>query len=273
MNIPSPAERKRILEVGAIIVTTMLLVGLSRLETRLFDLSETLSKNQDFFTTVVYFGLINFNVILILVLSFLLFRNVAKLVVERRRGVFGSNLRAKLVATLMFFALAPTILFFYVTARFIITSFDEWFSDKVRATMHETREASEKVYRQDQRRLESLARIALQRLRTTLPEDPLLPDQRLLIPGHVLDGFETQYGLDNVKVYDVAGRLVWASRPAPDDKAADKGDPFVSEAIERFAKEPGMQSASTVTGEDQQDVVKGIAPLVHPTTKSLIGVV
>src|SRR6476620_9110173 len=105
-GVRSAAEKKRILELGAIVLTTMLLIGLSRLETRLFDLSETLAKNQDFFTTVIYFGLINFNVILILVLSFLLFRNVAKLVVERKRGVFGSSLRTRLVATLVFFALA-----------------------------------------------------------------------------------------------------------------------------------------------------------------------
>ena len=272
----SAAERKRVFEVGAIVVTTLLLIGLSRLETRLFDLSDALAKNQDFFTTVVYFGLINFNVILILVLSFLLFRNVAKLVVERRRGVFGSSLRAKLVATLMFFALAPTILFFYVSARFIITSFDEWFSDKVRATMHETRAASEKVYRQDQRRLESLARIALQRLRSSLPADDrgnLMPDQTLVIPAHVLDGFETQYGLDNVKVYDRAGHLVWESRGPADGKTEGQEDPFVSEALERFAREPGMQSASTVAGEDQQDVVKGIAPIVQPQTGQLLGAV
>ena len=83
------AERKRMLEVVAIVATTLTLIGLSRLETRLFDLSEMLAKDRDFFNTVLYFGLINFNVILILLLSFLLFRNVAKLVVERRRGVFG----------------------------------------------------------------------------------------------------------------------------------------------------------------------------------------
>ena len=124
------AERRRIVEFAAIVLTTVVLILLSRLETRLFGLSETFAKNQDFITTVIYFGLINFNVILILVLSFLLFRNVAKLVVERRRGVFGSNLRTKLVATLVFFALAPTILFFYVSARFIVNSFDEWFSIK-----------------------------------------------------------------------------------------------------------------------------------------------
>lgn len=264
------SERKRIFEFAAIIMTTLLLIGLSRLETRLFSLAKALAKNQEFFVTVVAFGLINLNVILILVLSFLLFRNVAKLVIERRRGVFGSRLRSKLVAALMLFALAPTLLFFYVSARFFINSFDEWFSDKVRVTIHETSEAGASVYRQDQRRLESLARIALQRVRTVMPEEQFIADQQLILPSQ-LEGFDTQYGLDNVKVYDRSARLIWASNRT--GKGADTIDPFVVEALDRFLKEPNMWSTSTVVDEDQQDVVKGVAPIVHPVTKELLGAV
>ena len=265
-------ERKRMIEVLAIGVTTLLLIGLSRLETRLFDLSETLAKNQDFFTTVVYFGLINFNVVLILILSFLIFRNVAKLVVERRRGVFGSQIRTKLVATLMFFALAPTILFFYISARFIVTSFDAWFSEKVRATMHETQEAGARVYKQDQRRLESLARIALQRVHITKSDDPYFMEHPVMSPGQ-LDGFDGQYGLDNIKLFDRSGHLIWASRQQSDGGFNSSRDMFVIEALDRFAKEPALWSMSTVTGEDRQDVVKGIAPILHPSTKILVGAV
>lgn len=271
-SVKTPAERRRILELSAIVVTTLVLIGLSRLETRLFDLSETLAKNQDFFTTVVYFGLINFNVILVLVLSFLLFRNVAKLVVERRRGVFGSNLRTKLVATLMFFALMPTILLVYISARFIVTSFDEWFSEKVRVTMHQTQEAGLKVYKQDQRRLESLARIALQRVKTVSPAEQFLADQQLIIPDQ-LDGFETQYGIDAVKVYDGSARLLWSSKGSRDEAFKTPPDAFVIDSLERFTEEPGLWSMSTVAGEDQQDVVKGVAPILHPTTKQLLGAV
>ncbi|MCX6108661.1 MAG: ATP-binding protein [Proteobacteria bacterium] len=269
----SAAERRRRFELFVIVLTTGLLISLSRLETRLFDLSETFAKNQVFLTTILYFGLINFNVILILVLSFLLFRNVAKLVVERRRGVFGSNLRAKLVATLVFFALAPTMLFFYVSARFIVSSFDEWFSDKVRATMHETREVSEKVYRQDQRRLESLARIAVQRLSPVLLSDPWSRGDLHHIPIHLLDGFEAQYGLDNIKVYNARGLLIWASRVSNSPRKAQGEDSFVAKVTYRFAQERGMESASTVVGEDNQDIVKGAAPILEPKTGTLIGVV
>lgn len=267
----SAAERRRMLELIAIFFTTVLLIGLSRLETRLFELSETLAKSQDFFTTVVFFGLINLNVILILLLSFLLFRQVAKLVVERRRGVFGSNLRAKLVATLVFFALAPTILLFYVSSRFIVTSFDEWFSEKVRLTMHQTREAGARVYKQDQRRLESLARIALQRIHIDTGIEGLLLDGQLILPGQ-LEGFDAQYGLDGVEVLDRHGLLLWAST-AREDHGIPALDPFITESLQRFSTEPGLMSLSTVAGEEQRDVVKGAAPIFEPNTRELLGIV
>jgi two-component system nitrogen regulation sensor histidine kinase NtrY len=287
LRVKTTAERKRLFEIVAMVVITILLISLSRMETKLFDLSETLARNQEqFVTTVVYFGLINFNVILILVLSFLLFRNVAKLVVERRRGVFGSKLRSKLVAVLVFFALAPTILLFYISSRYIITSFDEWFSEKVRATMQETREAGARVYKQDQKRLESLARIALQRVKVVRPEEQFMRDQSLILPAQ-LEGFDAQYGLDNIKVFDAKGRLIWSSGAKPTksndaNKKADVNssngillaiDPFVMEALGRFSAEPGLWSMSTVVGSDQQDVVKGVAPISHPVTHQLLGLI
>lgn len=273
LSFRTSAERKRLIEVVAIVLTTLMLVGISRLETRLFELSENLARNHDFFTSVIYFGLINFNVVLILVLSFLLFRNIAKLVVERRRGVFGSNLRTKLVVTLMFFALAPTVLFFYISSRFIITSFDEWFSEKVRVTMHQTREAGARVYKQDQRRLESLARIALHRVKVLSPEDQFLEDDQVVSPDQ-LSGFDAQYGLDAVMVYDGRGRLLWSSRIQLSDEDIElPPDAFVSEAISRFRDQAGLFSISTVIGDDQQDIVKGVAPIIQPHTNDVVGAV
>jgi two-component system nitrogen regulation sensor histidine kinase NtrY len=265
------SERKRLLEIVAILMTTLGLVGLSRLETRLFELAENLAKNRDFFTTVVYFGLINFNVILILLLSFLLFRNVAKGVVERRRGVFGSNIRFKLVATLMFFALAPTLLFFYVSARFIVSSFDEWFSDKVRITMHQTREAGARIYKQDQVRLESLSRLALQKIKVITPQIIDGNDIPMILTTG-LKGFEKLYGLDEVKVFDKRGQLLWSSR-VPVDERSVVSDPFVVSAVERFSKDSGLWALSTVAGSDQLDIVRGIAPIMNQDDQQIIGAV
>ena len=265
------SERKRQFEIAAMVIVTALLIGISRLETRLFELAERLAANKDFLTTVIYFSLINLNVILILVLGFLMFRNVAKLVVERRRGVLGSRLRTKLVVTLVFFAVAPTALFFYVTTRFITTSFDEWFSEKVRTTMQQTREAGAQVYKRDQRRMESLARIALQRIEFDRPNEVFLKDQTK-IRSINLGGFESEYGIEAVTVFAIDGRVLWASHRSA-KSTAPVADEFVTAAIERFQLEPSLISISTVEGLDQKDVVKGVAPIFHPISKEMLAVV
>ncbi len=107
-------SRRRMYEFIAIGAVTAVLLLLSRLQTRLFELSEALSKSKEFISTIFYFGIINIDIILILLLSFLVFRNIAKLIIERRRGVFGSKLRSKLVVSLVLFASAPTILIFFI---------------------------------------------------------------------------------------------------------------------------------------------------------------
>lgn len=271
MALPkTAAERKRVFELVAIVIITLLLIGISRLETRLFELSETLVQSKEFINTLVYFGLINLNVFLILILFFLLFRNFTKLVIDRRRGVIGSKLRTKLVVALLFFSLAPTLLFFYVSARFINESFDQWFSDKVRSIMVQTQEAGAKVYKRDQQRHESLARIALARIKITMPDETFIVDQPAFTPN--LEGFELEYGLDNVKVFDISGNLVWSSREQDPGTPVVK-DPFAVESIALFNMKPGMYAKSMVTGEGSQDVVKGIAPIVNPTNQELLGAV
>ena len=64
---------------------------------------------------LLFFGLVNANVVLIIALLFLILRNVTKLVYERRRGIFGAKLRGKLVAAFVLFATVPTVLFFYLS--------------------------------------------------------------------------------------------------------------------------------------------------------------
>ena len=265
-------ERKRAVEVAAALVTTLILLVISKLEARLFSLSENLSENQEFFATLAYFALINVNVILILVLSFLIFRNVTRLIVDRRRGVPGSGLKTRLVYALVFFALAPTVLLFYVSMKFITTSFETWFSEKVRSTMQKTREAGSLIYKQDQKRLQSLARIALQRVSVEpFTEDSGRPSARINPQG--LKGFDAEYGLSAVKIYDQAGGQIWHSAKGWAADPAWVPDEFVVRAIGEFRNERGLRDLSTVVGEDRQDVVRGIAPLRNPYTGEFLGAV
>lgn len=264
-----PGRRRRFIEVLAMAIAGLTLIATASLETRLFQLSENLSRSRHFISTVIYFGIININVVMILVLSFLIFRNVVKLLVDRRRGVLGSKLKTKLVAILAFFALAPTLVLFYVSTGFISRSFDEWFSERVRTTMQETREAGAKIYRQDQKRLEGLARIAIERVQAKRAGWVVgMPAWKL--STRRLDGFEGEYGIKSVTVVDPGASLV---REVSGKSRLRAPDIFISDSLSRFLAEPGLVSTSMVEADESRDIVRGMAPIRDRDTGELAGAV
>jgi two-component system nitrogen regulation sensor histidine kinase NtrY len=262
-------KRRRALELAAVVLAALMLGGTGVLEARLFQLSESLSQSRHFISTVIYFGIININVILILLLSFLIFRNVIKLLIDRRRGVLGSRLKIKLVTILVVFALVPTLVLFYVSTGFISRSFDEWFSERVRTTMQETREAGARIYRQDQKRIEGLARIAVEKVNAKRA-GWVAGTPAWKLAYRKLDGFEGEYGVKSVMVIDRGGSLIRGSssrirRPFP--------DLFVMSALSRFDEEPGLVSISALEGDERRDIVRGVSPVRDRESGELAGVV
>lgn len=81
--------------------------------------------------SLLFFALLDLNVILIIVLIFLVFRNLVKLLLERRSKAFGSHLKTKLVIAFVSFSLFPTIIMFVIATVYINNSFDKWFSYRV----------------------------------------------------------------------------------------------------------------------------------------------
>jgi len=81
---------------------------------------------------VLLFVLANINVLLILGIVFVLLRGLAKLVLERQRGIIGSRFRTKLVVTYMLMSLVPVGLLFFVATDLLRVSIDRWFNTPVR---------------------------------------------------------------------------------------------------------------------------------------------
>jgi two-component system nitrogen regulation sensor histidine kinase NtrY len=68
---------------------------------------------------------------LILILSFILVRNVVRLIVEWRAGVLGGRFRTKLVLTYVALTFIPVILIFLIATNLLQRSIDRWFSSPV----------------------------------------------------------------------------------------------------------------------------------------------
>jgi nitrogen fixation/metabolism regulation signal transduction histidine kinase len=88
-------------------------------------------------SSLVFFAFWNLIVILVLVVLFLVVRNVVKLVFERRRGVLGAHLRTRLVAAFVGLTLGPAVVLFALSAFFINVSVERWFDPEVK-NLYET---------------------------------------------------------------------------------------------------------------------------------------
>ena len=82
-------------------------------------------------STVLIFALININGLLLLLMLYLILRNLVELVFERKHKILGSRLRTRLVISFVVFSMIPTVILFLFALRMVSTSMDYWFNTNV----------------------------------------------------------------------------------------------------------------------------------------------
>ena len=145
VKLDGPEARRRKRERIIIVLTVILIAVVTYLESQVV-------RGEIFALPVsgnaLVFGLINVNIILIILLIFLIVRNLVKLIYERRRGVVGSKLRTRLVAAFVSLSLIPTVLLFLVSSNFLSYSIDNWFSIRIGDALNRTLEIAQLYYQQ-----------------------------------------------------------------------------------------------------------------------------
>jgi two-component system nitrogen regulation sensor histidine kinase NtrY len=82
----------------------------------------------DFLASALLYGLTVLNLSLLLVLLFVLGRNVVRMLMEWRRGVFGARFRVQLLSVFLLMAVAPSALLLLVGSDLIRQTVDRWFN-------------------------------------------------------------------------------------------------------------------------------------------------
>ena len=99
----------------------------------LFLLAELLLRKSrdfqpDFLASALLYGLTVLNFSLLLVLVFVLGRNLVRMLMEWRRGVFGARLRVQLLLVFLLMAIAPSLLILLVGSDLLRQTVDRWFN-------------------------------------------------------------------------------------------------------------------------------------------------
>ncbi len=139
-------QRQRIFTFFGAVVAAVAFLGLGTwVELRLFDWIDVASISPSLTSAALFFGVLNLNVLVLSVFVFLVFRSAVRLAVDRKKGVFGSSLQAKLVTAFLFFALLPTVILLYMTSKFVNANFEKLMPADVVAVTGQSRE-SEAAY-------------------------------------------------------------------------------------------------------------------------------
>jgi two-component system, NtrC family, nitrogen regulation sensor histidine kinase NtrY len=154
---------------------------------------------------ILVYGLTSIIMILILLLLFLIVRNIFKLFSERRKGVIGSKLRTKLVAAFVGLSLVPTILLFLFAINFLSYSIEFWFNIKIGDALSRSLEVAQVYYTQG----EELAKFNARQISADITKNRLYETERAGYLNSLLSQRQKSYKVGRVEAYfDFEGKSV-----------------------------------------------------------------
>jgi two-component system, NtrC family, nitrogen regulation sensor histidine kinase NtrY len=244
----SPEVRRRRREGWIILATALAVVGFALFEARLPQSANT-SPGLD----IVLVALVNLNLILLVLLVFLVGRNIIKLIFERRRRILGSHLRTRLVTAFVLIALFPATLLFVIAHVFLGNSVERWFNGQVEHSLEGSLEVAHSYY-------QDLAGTSLGFARHVAAE---VAGEGLLEPGRrtalrsLLENRRSEYQLDLLEVLPAHGRAVARSRQPglPSGSGTRPGLDVVHRAIRG-------EGATAVDPVGKADMIRAAAPIM-----------
>ncbi len=126
--------RRRRREIFLIGILLVLIILLFYLQTHVTHWGDQIPLTNN----ILVITLIGLNIILLLLLVFLILRNVVKLVFERKKRILGAKLKTKLVLAFITLSLFPTVVLFFIATHFITSSIENWFSIQVEGSLQES---------------------------------------------------------------------------------------------------------------------------------------
>lgn len=258
----SKAERnKRLREAFVIVLAVVLIIFLTKAEISLTQLSADVKLGSN----IAIFGVINVVILLVILLVYLVSRNVVKLFVESRSNPFAKKLRTKLVLSFVALSLVPTLLLFFAAAGFINNTVHNWFNSQVEKSLSESLEVAQTYYKNS-----ALNSVYYgKQISGFIKEQKLLNDANLPRLKQLIHQKQTEYNLGVVEIYSAQREeLVRATNPA-----VPKGE-FTNPSSEDIKRGLAGEELTRVNQAGKADLIRGIVP-IHSTWNEadVVGVV
>jgi two-component system nitrogen regulation sensor histidine kinase NtrY len=179
---------------GIIIIAIIFIVALlTFLESRVIKFGTDIPVSN----TVLMFILININLLLLILLIFLVFRNLFKLLYDRKKKAMGAKLRTKLVIAFVTLTLLPTIILFLFSISFITTSIEFWFNVPIEHALENSLDVGRSFYSQ----IEENHKYYLERISYQINNRKLLDSDKKNTVSNYLGVVQRSFNIHAVELY------------------------------------------------------------------------
>lgn len=208
---------------------------------------------------VLIYGLMSVNIILILLLLFLIVRNVFKLFSERRKGVIGSKLRTKLVVAFVGLTLVPNILLFIFAINFLSYSIDLWFNIKIGDALNQALEVAQTYYTQG----EEMAKFNARQISADITRNHLYETERAEYLSSLLSQRQKSYKVAMVEAYFDFNKesLVFCDVENPDLKPVELSPKMLEDVY-------SGKEISTIAAIQGGEAIVGVVPVFSSAVAS-----
>ena len=186
-------SRRRRREAILIVIILFVVALLTFVETRTIRFGADIPISN----TILMFILININLLLLILLIFLVFRNLVKLLYDRRRKVMGAKLRTRLVVAFIVLTIVPTVVLFFFSINFITTSIEFWFNAPVEQALENSLRVGGRLYD----RVEGNNQFFLERISYQIKTKNLLNPAKQKDLIQYIQVVQREFNLDGVEVY------------------------------------------------------------------------
>jgi len=236
-NPARDADSKRRRREAVICIVILFVVALlTFIETRTIRFGADIPVSN----TILMFILININLLLLILLIFLVFRNLVKLLYDRRRNVMGAKLRTRLVVAFLVLTIVPTGVLFFFSINFITTSIEFWFNVPVEQALENSLRVGARLYD----RVEENSRFFLERISHQIKGKNLLSPEKIKALTQYLQAVQREFNFDGVEVYGAnTQRIMFALG------AKLENEYFGLVSAENLQKEIPVNGVRTITQE------------------------
>jgi two-component system nitrogen regulation sensor histidine kinase NtrY len=234
-----------------------------------------LSRHTSLASNLAVISLFNLSFLLLGLLLFLVGRNLAKVIFERRRGLIGSRFQVRLVAGFIAVALVPSAFLLYVSGVFLNADIGSWFRPEYQQVLDDSLEIAKTYYLNSANNASHFARVLAEQISS---QQLLSSKQRPHLKDYI-EKRQQEYNLGTVEVFSADRKLllIALSPRTPTGIGVSPDAPILVDTLkgqvmtrtDRLGNSDVIRGSAPIYASPESDVVVGAVVVDYYLPKSL----